>query len=103
MIEADQEEQVGKVQRRKHPPLPMWLKIVLLFIGWLVLLIGVAGLVLPGIQGILTIVIGAAILSVASERVYFGIRLMLRRRPKTRRKLDSFRHWMHDRLTRRKE
>jgi hypothetical protein len=100
---ADQPEQSRPKRRRKHPPLPMWLKIVLIFIGWLVLLVGVAGLVLPGIQGILTIVVGAAILSVASERIYFGIRLMLRRRPKTRRRLDKFRHWMHERLTRHKD
>ena len=85
---------------RKHAPLPIWLKVVLLFLGWLVVLVGIAGLVLPGIQGILTIVLGAAILSVASERVYVGFRLLLRRWPKIRQRFDRFRHRLHDRLTR---
>lgn len=95
---SDLEPKSSEPSRRA--PLPIWLKIVLLFLGWLVLLVGIAGLVLPGIQGVVTIVLGAAILSVASERVYFGFRLLLRRWPKIRQRFDRFRHRMHDRLTR---
>src|SRR5215210_8186527 len=68
-------------QRRLQRPLPLWLRIVVLLVGWIVLLVGVAGLVLPGIQGIATIVIGAAILSVASELAYEWMRKGLRRWP----------------------
>ncbi len=53
--------------RQPHRPLPLWVRILVLVVGWIVVLIGIAGLVLPGIQGIATIVAGAAILSVASE------------------------------------
>lgn len=81
-------------------PLPLWLRIALLFVGWLIVLVGVAGLVLPGIQGILTIVVGAAILSVASERAYRAIRSVVKRWPTIHDRLDRFRERVHDKLSR---
>lgn len=51
-------------------PLSTLTRILLLIAGWLLILIGIAGLVLPGIQGIITIVAGAAVLSLASEIAY---------------------------------
>ena len=87
-------------QRRRLPPLPMWLRVVVLLVGWVVLLVGVAGLVLPGIQGVLTIILGAAILSVASETAHRWTRQCLRRWPKAHDKVESFREKIHNKLHR---
>jgi Putative transmembrane protein (PGPGW) len=84
--------------RRLRRPLPLWLRIVLLLVGWIVVLVGVAGLVLPGIQGIATIVIGAAILSVASELAYELTRKALRRWPWLWDRVESFQDRLHDKL-----
>lgn len=85
---------------RKHRPLPFWLRVVVLLVGWVVLLVGVAGLVLPGIQGIVTILLGAAILSVASELAHRWMKKTLQRWPKVWNRIDGFREKIHDRLHR---
>jgi len=87
-------------QPRSHRPLPFWLRVVVLLVGWIVLLIGVAGLVLPGIQGVLTILLGAAILSVASELAHRWMRQGLQRWPKVWNRIDGFRDKIHDKLHR---
>lgn len=87
-------------QRRLHRPLPLWLRVVVLLVGWVVLLIGVAGLVLPGIQGVVTILLGAAILSVASELAHQWMRKALKRWPKVWNRVEGFRDRIHDRLHR---
>ena len=86
-------------RRRLRRPLPLWLRIVVLLVGWIVLLVGVAGLVLPGIQGIATIVIGAAILSVASELAYEWMRKSLSRWPKIWDRVERFRDRIYDKLS----
>jgi hypothetical protein len=85
-------------RRRLRRPLPLWLRIVVLLVGWIVLLVGVAGLVLPGIQGVATIVIGAAILSVASELAYKWMRRCLGRWPAIWDRVERFRDRIHDKL-----
>jgi hypothetical protein len=87
-------------QRRSRRPLPLWLRVVVLLVGWVVLLVGVAGLVLPGIQGVLTILLGAAILSVASELAHRWLRQILQRWPKLLHRVDGFRDKIYDRLHR---
>jgi hypothetical protein len=87
-------------QKRRLRPLPMWLRVVVLLVGWVVLLVGVAGLVLPGIQGVLTIILGAAILSVASETAHRWTRQCLQRWPKAHDKVEAFREKIHDKLHR---
>jgi fatty acid desaturase len=87
-------------QRRPHRPLPLWLRVVVLLVGWVVLLVGVAGLVLPGIQGILTILLGAAILSVASELAHKWMRQGLKRWPKVWDRVEGFREKIYTRLHR---
>ena len=82
-------------------PLPLWLRVVVLVVGWLILLVGVAGLILPGIQGIATIVAGLAILSVASETAHRWMRRLLQRWPKLWLRVDRFRAKLHDWLHRR--
>lgn len=81
-------------------PLPLWMRITVLLVGWVVVLIGVAGLVLPGIQGIATIAAGAAILSVVSEVAYKLTRKTLRRWPWIWERVERFRERLHDRLHR---
>lgn len=87
-------------ERRPHRPLPFWLRVVVLVVGWVVLLVGVAGLVLPGIQGVVTILVGAAILSVASELAHRWMRRCLQRWPKVWDRVEGFREKIYDRLHR---
>jgi uncharacterized membrane protein YbaN (DUF454 family) len=76
------------------------LRVVVLLVGWVVLLVGVAGLVLPGIQGVVTILLGAAILSVASELAHRWMRQLLQRWPKVWDRVDGFRDKIYDKLHR---
>jgi hypothetical protein len=86
-----------RMQRRRRRPLPLWMRVLVFLVGWLVVLIGIAGLVLPG-PGIPTIVAGAAILSVASELVYEWTRKSLQRWPTIWTRVEAFRNRIHDRL-----
>ena len=92
------EETQARHRRRLRRPLPLWLRILVLLVGWIVVLVGVAGLILPGIQGIATIVLGAAILSVASEIAYELMKKVLCRWPKIWDRVEGFRDKIHDRL-----
>jgi uncharacterized membrane protein YbaN (DUF454 family) len=90
--------------KRPHlPSLHIGVRIVLLAVGWVVLALGFAGLLLPGLQGILLIILGAAVLSVASERVHRALKALLHRWPRVSERLDHFRHSLHDKLTRHKK
>ena len=93
-------EGTGK-PRRQHPPLALWVRLLLLGLGWFLLLVGVLGLILPGIQGILTMLFGAAILSLASDAVYRLMRRLLRDRwPGLWSRLNGFRDRWRARLAR---
>ena len=92
------EEALVPRRRKLRRPLPLWLRIVVLLVGWIVVLVGIAGLVLPGIQGIATIVIGAAILSVASELAYELTRKALRRWPWLWDRVERLGDRIHDKL-----
>ena len=83
-----------------RPPLPLGARVGIFILGWLLILIGVAGLVLPGIQGVATILIGAALLSLDNELVYRGLRRLLARWPQLWRRVERFRETSHDRLHR---
>lgn len=83
---------------RKLRPLPLAVRIVCFLLGWLLVLIGVAGLVLPGIQGVFTIFIGAAVLSLVSELIYERLRDLLSRWPSLWRRIEGFRLKLHRRL-----
>jgi hypothetical protein len=99
-VSSDAGDDTQARQKRRLPPLPMWLRVVVLLVGWVVLLVGVAGLVLPGIQGVLTIILGAAILSVASETAHRWTRQCLQRWPKAHDKVEAFREKIHSKLHR---
>lgn len=81
-------------------PFPLGIRIGIFLVGWLLILVGVAGLVLPGIQGVITIVAGAALLSLDNELVYRGLRRLLKRWPGIWRRVERFREKAHDRIHR---
>ena len=84
-----------KVKTFKH--LPFWPRMAVLTLGWLVILIGIVGLVLPG-PGTVALIAGAAILSVASEVAYKGMRSALQRWPAIWTRFEALRDRIHDRV-----
>ncbi|HUF78044.1 MAG TPA: DUF454 family protein [Thermoanaerobaculia bacterium] len=60
--------------RRRFRALPWKTRVILAVLGAALLILGVAGLFLPFLQGILFLVLAAAVLSLASERVYGWLR-----------------------------
>ena len=83
-------------------PLPTLVRVGLYFLGWLLVLIGIVGLAVPGIQGLLTLALGAAVLSLASEAAHRRLRRVLRRWPRGQRLMERFRSKLHGLLSRRK-
>jgi hypothetical protein len=73
------------------PQLGIGWRIFFVASGWILVLIGLAGLALPGIQGVLTIVLGGALLSLASESAYWALRWAFRRWPRGWRKMVRMR------------
>lgn len=95
--DAPPEERPAASPRGVTPPRPEMTRrtrAALFVAGWLVLAIGVAGLVLPGIQGVVTILAGLALLSLVSQRVHGWMRRGLRRWPELRRRVERFRRRM---------
>jgi len=84
----------------QHLRLPLWIRLTLFALGWLLVLIGIAGLVLPGIQGVLTLLIGVAVLSLVSELAYELLRKALRRWPAAWKRIESFRQKAYRKLHR---
>jgi hypothetical protein len=76
---------------RRHEPLPLGPRIFLLVTGWLLVVIGIAGLVLPGLQGFLTLLAAAAFLSAGSTAVHGFLRERFRRWPKGWRRMERWR------------
>jgi len=71
-----QDQNNGEAKRRAH-----WLK---LFLGWTFLVLGIAGLVLPFLQGILFIAIGLWLLSHELEWAHRKREWLLNRFPQMR-------------------
>jgi hypothetical protein len=99
---AGSRDRFGRKRLRKlsHPPshLPLGWRVFFIASGWILVLIGVAGLALPGIQGVLTIIGGAALLSASSETSYWLLRRAFRRWPWGWRKLERARRRIYRRL-----
>jgi len=89
-----------RIRVEPRPPLPLGVRVGIFIVGWILVLVGVAGLVLPGIQGIATIILGAALLSLDNELVYRGLRKLLRRWPDVWHRIEHFRERTHDRIHR---
>jgi hypothetical protein len=89
-----------RIELEPRRPLPFWARVTVFVLGWVLILIGVAGLVLPGIQGIATIILGAALLSLDNQLIYRGMRRTLSRWPKVWHMIERFRAKAHDKIHR---
>lgn len=74
-------------------------RVLVIAVGWLFLLLGIAGLFLPVLQGVLFILIGLAILSTEYIWAHHLLRRLHERFPKLARPLqmarDKARRWTH--------
>lgn len=75
----------------EHVKFPVWLRVGLIVCAVLLLIVGVAGLVLPGLQGIVTIVAGVALLSLVSSNAERFLRWSLGRWPRVLDKVEDTR------------
>lgn len=82
-------------------PLPFWLRVIVLTAGWALVLIGIAGLFLPVLQGGLSLALGFALLSIGSQWVHLKLRRLLGRWPWAWKRLERLRRKIHARLHRR--
>ena len=97
------QEQAGEVaRRRRRARLSLGTRVLTFAVGWALLLVGVAGLALPGIQGILTILVGIAVLSLASETAYRLLKRLLHRWPPVWNRIERMRERIHDWLHKRR-
>jgi sulfite exporter TauE/SafE len=92
--------ELEEAKRRRKLRLSLGTRVLTFAIGWALLLVGVAGLALPGIQGILTILVGIAVLSLASETAYRLLRRLLHRWPQVWNRIERLRERIHRRLHR---
>ncbi|MEP7009612.1 MAG: PGPGW domain-containing protein [Acidobacteriota bacterium] len=83
-----------------RPRLRLGVRIGVFVVGWILILVGVAGLVLPGIQGVFTIVTGAALLSLDNELIYRLMRRAFLRWPHLWDRIERLREKTHERLHR---
>ena len=70
---------------RKFPDVPALspsARILLTILGWLLMALGLLGLVLPGLQGVLTLILGAATLSLVSRSMLNALRYLFRPWPR---------------------
>ena len=82
------------------PPLTPTARFLLLILGWLLILVGLAGLVLPGLQGVVTLFLGAAALSLVSRTMLEGLRYLFRRWPRAWRFILRARRRVHHWISR---
>jgi len=78
-----------------RPKLPLWLRISMLAAGWLLVLLGIVGIFLPILQGGLSLLLGLALLSIASQKVHLKLRSWMRRWPAGWRRMEKLRRRIH--------
>jgi len=86
-------ERVPREKRLRFQPLPLpfWLKALVTVVGWLLVLIGIAGLFLPVIQGGISLALGFALLSITSQTVHLTLRRWLGRWPRLWKRMERLR------------
>jgi len=87
-------------RRFQRLPLPVWIRVAVLVVGWVLVVVGIAGLFLPIIQGGLSLVLGLALLSIASQAVHLWLRRLMGRWPGAWKRLERFRRKLHARIER---
>ena len=93
--EANSEEDLEEIH---IPSLPFGTRIVVLVLSWLCFILGLAGLLLPGLQGFLLLFLGMALMSVASDTVHRWMERALHRHPRLQDRLQRFRDKIHKRF-----
>lgn len=81
-------------------PLPRKTRLLLWVFGTALVFLGVLGLFLPILQGVLFLILGAALLSVASQGFFRRLQRGLRRWPKLAARVDRARIRLHRRFGR---
>jgi hypothetical protein len=76
---------------RSPHKLPYLGRILAGIIAWILLIVGLAGLVLPGLQGVLTLALSATFFSLTSHRVHEWLRSAFRPWPKGWRRVVKVR------------
>jgi len=76
---------------RSPRKLPYYGRIVAAILAWVLLVIGLAGLVLPGLQGVLTLALSATMFSLTSARAHERLRSAFRPWPKGWRRVVKVR------------
>ncbi|MEO7795858.1 MAG: hypothetical protein ABIV06_13900 [Thermoanaerobaculia bacterium] len=84
--------------RFQRLPLRPWLRVSVLTLGWVLILVGIAGLFLPILQGGLILALGFALLSIGSQRMHLWFRSVMGRWPRIWRRLERMRRKLHLRL-----
>ena len=65
---------------------------------WFMILVGIAGLFLPILQGGLMLALGLALLSIGSQTMHLWFRSLMGRWPRIWKRLEKFRRKIHFRL-----
>lgn len=76
---------------RSPRKLPYLGRVVAGILAWILLVVGLAGLVLPGVQGVLTLALSATMFSLTSARVHERLRSAFRPWPKGWRRVIKVR------------
>lgn len=97
--EAAPERRSRRSGRRPQRPLPLRTRIILGTAGGLLVVLGIAGLFLPFLQGILFLVLAAAVLSLTSRRIYHWLQDTIGERwPNAWQRVERFRTRMRWKL-----
>ena len=76
-------------------PLPFWLRMTSVVVGWLLVVIGIVGLFLPVLQGGISLALGLALLSISSQWVHLRLRKLLGRWPRLWKQMEKLRRKLH--------
>lgn len=92
-------ETLSRIRRRvsEMPPLSTSARVILAVFGWLLILLGVVQLLIPG-PGLLTMVTGAAVLSLVSHKAHNLLRWLFRPWPWAWQKLLQLRRRIRERI-----
>lgn len=86
--------------RFQRLPLPTWLRLSVIAVGWMLILLGIVGLFLPILQGGLMLALGLAMLSIASQTIHLWFRSVMGRWPRIWKRLEKLRRKIHFKLHR---
>lgn len=82
-------------RRFQPPPMPIWLRFAVMGAGWALILFGIVGLFLPVLQGTLSLLLGLALMSVASQSIHLWLRNLFRRSPGAWKRMERVRRAIH--------